>query len=125
MTQRDPTRVVNSQKKKKKEDVKQKQHGSTFANRTENRPGRISLTTVLCFRRVGGKMSGSSMELDGCGQQGFGESPVSSPRGLGSASLPTASTDSLASEEHLLSDGLAFDSLHFLSFAFLDRLLTL
>lgn len=50
-------------------------------------------------------MSGSNMELDGCGQQGFGESPVSSSGGLGSASLPTASTDSLTadtSEEHLL-----------------------
>lgn len=117
-------RVLSTKKKKKKkEDVKQKQLGSTFANRTENRPGRISLTTsVLCFRRVGGKMSGSSMELDGCGQQGFGGSPVSSSRGLGSASLPTASTDSLTSEEHLLSDGLASDSLHFLSFAFLNQL---
>lgn len=50
-------------------------------------------------------MSGSSVELDRCGRQGFGESPAASPRGLGSGSLPTASTDSLAadtSEEHFL-----------------------
>lgn len=63
----------------------------------------VSLVSV--FNRVCGKMSGSSLELDRCGQQGFGESPGSSPRGLGSASLPTASTDSLTadtSEEHLL-----------------------
>lgn len=43
-------------------------------------------------------MSGSNMELDGCGQQGFGERPVSTSGGLGSAGLPTASTDSLTAD---------------------------
>ncbi|XP_067429893.1 inactive tyrosine-protein kinase PRAG1 [Thunnus thynnus] len=48
--------------------------------------------------RVCGKMSGSNMELDRCSQQGSVESPTSSLRGLGSASLPTASTDSLTAD---------------------------
>lgn len=70
----------------------------------------VETASVVSLNRVCGKMSGSNLELDRCGQQGFGESPGSSPRGLGSASLPTASTDSLTadsltadtSEEHLL-----------------------
>lgn len=56
------------------------------------------MASVVCFNRVCGKMSGSNTELERCGQQGLGESPGSSPRGLGSASLPTASTDSLAAD---------------------------
>lgn len=57
----------------------------------------IQLSSLDCFlhHRVCGKMSGSNMELDRCSQQGSVESPTSSLRGLGSASLPTASTDSL------------------------------
>ncbi|KAK5851990.1 hypothetical protein PBY51_023497 [Eleginops maclovinus] len=47
------------------------------------------------LHRVCSKMSGSNMELDRCSQQGSAESPTSSLRGLGSASLPTASTDNL------------------------------
>lgn len=43
-------------------------------------------------------MSGSNMELDRCSQQGSVESPTSSLRGLGSASLPTASTDNLTAD---------------------------
>lgn len=58
-----------------------------------------SLTTsVLCFHRVGGKMSGSHTQLDRCGQTAFGESPLWSSGGLGSASPPTASTDSLTAD---------------------------
>ncbi|KAM9735871.1 LOW QUALITY PROTEIN: inactive tyrosine-protein kinase PRAG1 [Menidia menidia] len=45
--------------------------------------------------RVSTKMSGSNRELDRCSQPGSVESPASSFRGLGSASLPAASTDSL------------------------------
>eukprot|EP00064_Thunnus_orientalis_P009620 superscaffoldBa00001232_g9645 len=52
--------------------------------------------------QVCGKMSGSNMELDRCSQQGSVESPTSSLRGLGSASLPTASTDSLTADTALL-----------------------
>ncbi|KAF7661503.1 hypothetical protein LDENG_00260490 [Lucifuga dentata] len=48
--------------------------------------------------RLCGKMSGSNMELDRCSQQGLVESPTSSPRGLGSASLPAVSTDSLTAD---------------------------
>ncbi|XP_041667070.1 inactive tyrosine-protein kinase PRAG1-like [Cheilinus undulatus] len=45
-----------------------------------------------------GMMSGSNMELDRCSQQGSVESPTSSLRGLGSASLPTASSDNLSAD---------------------------
>lgn len=38
------------------------------------------------------------MELDRCSPRGSVESPTSSVRGLGSGSLPTASTDSLAAD---------------------------
>ncbi|KAM4634726.1 inactive tyrosine-protein kinase PRAG1 [Polymixia lowei] len=48
--------------------------------------------------RVCGKMSGSNMELDRCSQQGSVESLTQSLRGLGSTSLPTASTDSLTAD---------------------------
>ncbi|KAE8284999.1 Tyrosine-protein kinase PRAG1 [Larimichthys crocea] len=47
------------------------------------------------LHRVSSKMSGSNMELDRCSQQGSVESPTSSLRGMGSVSLPTASTDNL------------------------------
>ncbi|XP_030005384.1 inactive tyrosine-protein kinase PRAG1 [Sphaeramia orbicularis] len=47
------------------------------------------------LHRVCGRMSGSNMELDRCSHQGSVDSPTSSVRGLGDASLPTASTDSL------------------------------
>ncbi|CAJ1070666.1 inactive tyrosine-protein kinase PRAG1-like [Xyrichtys novacula] len=50
------------------------------------------------LHRVCGMMSGSNMELDRCSQQGSAESPASSLRGLGSASLPTASTDNLIAD---------------------------
>uniref|UniRef100_UPI0037E9665D inactive tyrosine-protein kinase PRAG1-like n=1 Tax=Semicossyphus pulcher TaxID=241346 RepID=UPI0037E9665D len=50
------------------------------------------------LHRVCGMMSGSNMELDRCSQQGSVESPTSSLRGLGSASLPTASTDNLTAD---------------------------
>ncbi|XP_060917940.1 inactive tyrosine-protein kinase PRAG1-like isoform X1 [Labrus mixtus] len=50
------------------------------------------------LHRVCGVMSGSNMELDRCSQQGSAESPTSSLRGLGSASLPTASTDNLTTD---------------------------
>lgn len=50
------------------------------------------------LHRVCGKMSGSNMELDRCSQQGSAESPPSSLRGLGSASLPTASNDNLTAD---------------------------
>lgn len=43
-------------------------------------------------------MSGSSVELDRCGQPAFGGSPLPSSGGLGSAGLPTASTDSLTAD---------------------------
>lgn len=43
-------------------------------------------------------MSGSNMELDRCSQQGSAESTTSSPWGLSSASLPTASTDNLTAD---------------------------
>lgn len=46
------------------------------------------------------------MELDRCSQQGSAESPPSSLRGLGSASLPTASNDNLTAdtgEHHIIS----------------------
>lgn len=58
------------------------------------------LLPCLCFLhyRVCSKMSGSNMELDRCSQQGSVESPAPSPRGLGSVSLPTASTDNLAAD---------------------------
>uniref|UniRef100_A0A8C6SY39 Inactive tyrosine-protein kinase PEAK1 n=1 Tax=Neogobius melanostomus TaxID=47308 RepID=A0A8C6SY39_9GOBI len=45
------------------------------------------------LNRLCGRMSGSNMELDHSSNQ---EKCASSPRGLGHASLPTASTDSLA-----------------------------
>uniref|UniRef100_UPI003AABAE66 inactive tyrosine-protein kinase PRAG1-like n=1 Tax=Centroberyx gerrardi TaxID=166262 RepID=UPI003AABAE66 len=48
--------------------------------------------------RLCGKMSGSNMELDRCSQQGSVESLTQSLRGLGSASLPTTSTDSLTAD---------------------------
>lgn len=50
------------------------------------------------LHRVCSKMSGSNMELDRCSQQGSVESPTSSVQGLGSFSLPTASTDSLTAD---------------------------
>ncbi|XP_070706560.1 inactive tyrosine-protein kinase PRAG1-like [Pempheris klunzingeri] len=50
------------------------------------------------LHRVCSKMSGSNMELDRCSQQGSVESPTSSLLGLGSASLPTASTDNLTAD---------------------------
>ncbi|KAM6975422.1 inactive tyrosine-protein kinase PRAG1 [Tautogolabrus adspersus] len=50
------------------------------------------------LHRVCGMMSGSNMELDRCSQQGSVESPTSSLRGLGSSSLPTASTDNLTTD---------------------------
>ncbi|XP_042365052.1 inactive tyrosine-protein kinase PRAG1 [Plectropomus leopardus] len=50
------------------------------------------------LHRVCGKMSGSNMELDRCSQQGSVESPTSTLRGLGSSSLPTASTDNLTAD---------------------------
>lgn len=58
-------------------------------------PYRVS---VLLHYRVCSKMSGSNMELDRCSQQGSVESPASSPRGLGSAGLPAASTDNLTAD---------------------------
>lgn len=45
------------------------------------------------LHRLCGRMSGSNMELDRCSNP---ENRASSPRGLGHASLPTASSDSLA-----------------------------
>ncbi|KAM3874569.1 inactive tyrosine-protein kinase PRAG1 [Diretmus argenteus] len=48
--------------------------------------------------RVCGKMSGSNMELDRCSQQGSVESLTQCLQGLGSAGLPTASTDSLSAD---------------------------
>lgn len=45
------------------------------------------------LHRLCGRMSGSNMELDRCSNQ---ENCASSPRGLGHASLSTASTDSIA-----------------------------
>ncbi|XP_072227601.1 inactive tyrosine-protein kinase PRAG1-like [Leuresthes tenuis] len=48
--------------------------------------------------RVSTKISGSNMELDRCSQRGSVESPTSSLQGLGSASLPAASTDSLTAD---------------------------
>ncbi|XP_034997247.2 inactive tyrosine-protein kinase PRAG1 [Hippoglossus stenolepis] len=50
------------------------------------------------LHRVSSKMSGSNMELDRCSQQGSAESTASSPWGLGSASMPTASTDNLTAD---------------------------
>ncbi|XP_037608882.1 inactive tyrosine-protein kinase PRAG1-like [Sebastes umbrosus] len=50
------------------------------------------------LHRVCSKMSGSNMELDRCSQQGSVESPTSSPRGLGSTSLSTSSTDNLTGD---------------------------
>ncbi|XP_035463717.2 inactive tyrosine-protein kinase PRAG1 [Scophthalmus maximus] len=50
------------------------------------------------LHRVSSKLSGSNMELDRCSQQGSAESTASSPWGLGSASLPAASTDNLAAD---------------------------
>ncbi|XP_041816199.1 inactive tyrosine-protein kinase PRAG1 [Chelmon rostratus] len=50
------------------------------------------------LHRVCSKMSGSNMELDRCSQQGSVESPTSSLRGLGSVSIPTASTDNLTAD---------------------------
>ncbi|XP_029300334.1 LOW QUALITY PROTEIN: inactive tyrosine-protein kinase PRAG1 [Cottoperca gobio] len=50
------------------------------------------------LHRVCSKMSGSNMELDRCSQQRSVESPTSSLRGLGSASLLTASTDNLTAD---------------------------
>ncbi|XP_076020082.1 inactive tyrosine-protein kinase PRAG1 [Genypterus blacodes] len=50
--------------------------------------------------RVCGRMNGSNMELDRCSQQGSLESPTSSLRGLGSAGLLTASTDSLTAADN-------------------------
>ncbi|XP_069027274.1 inactive tyrosine-protein kinase PRAG1-like isoform X1 [Embiotoca jacksoni] len=50
------------------------------------------------LHRVCSKMSGSNMELDRCSQHGSVESPTSSLRGLGSASLPGASTDNLTAD---------------------------
>ncbi|XP_040914683.1 inactive tyrosine-protein kinase PRAG1-like [Toxotes jaculatrix] len=50
------------------------------------------------LHRVSSKMSGSNMELDRCSQQGSAESTTSSPWGLSSASLPTASTDNLTAD---------------------------
>lgn len=60
----------------------------------------LLLPCLCCFLhyRVCGKMSGSNMELDRCSQQGSVESPTSSLRGLGSVSLPTASTDNLTAD---------------------------
>ncbi|XP_070845392.1 inactive tyrosine-protein kinase PRAG1-like [Chaetodon trifascialis] len=50
------------------------------------------------LHRVCSKMSGSNMELDRCSQQGSVESPTSSLRGLGSVSMPSASTDNLTAD---------------------------
>ncbi|XP_034047504.1 inactive tyrosine-protein kinase PRAG1 [Thalassophryne amazonica] len=50
------------------------------------------------LHRVCGKMSSSSLELDRCSQQGSVEGRSSSQRGLGSAGLRTASTDSLSAD---------------------------
>ncbi|XP_040013815.1 inactive tyrosine-protein kinase PRAG1 [Xiphias gladius] len=50
------------------------------------------------LHRVSSKTSGSNMELDRCSQQGSAESATSSLWGLGSASLPTASTDNLTAD---------------------------
>ncbi|KAK6315662.1 hypothetical protein J4Q44_G00131860 [Coregonus suidteri] len=50
--------------------------------------------------RVSGKMSQSSVELDPCSQQGSVESLSHSLCGLGSSSLPTASTDSLPGDSN-------------------------
>lgn len=100
------TRVVNNKNNFKKEDVKQKERASTFVERTDrNRSGfhvsrfHLFTTSLLCSLRLGGRMSGSSVELDRCGQPGFGGSPLPASGGLlGSAGLPTASTDSLAAD---------------------------
>uniref|UniRef100_A0A8D3CQB6 Inactive tyrosine-protein kinase PEAK1 n=1 Tax=Scophthalmus maximus TaxID=52904 RepID=A0A8D3CQB6_SCOMX len=68
----------------------------------------IACLPIFCLRyhshfffflyRVSSKLSGSNMELDRCSQQGSAESTASSPWGLGSASLPAASTDNLAAD---------------------------
>ncbi|KAM6902374.1 inactive tyrosine-protein kinase PRAG1 [Xenentodon cancila] len=50
------------------------------------------------LHRGSSKMSGSNAELDRCSQQGSLESSTSSLRGLGSTSLPAASTDNLTIE---------------------------
>ncbi|XP_017263359.1 inactive tyrosine-protein kinase PRAG1 [Kryptolebias marmoratus] len=50
------------------------------------------------LHRGSSKMSGSSVELNCCSQQGSVESHTSSLRSLGSTSLPTASTDNLAAD---------------------------
>ncbi|XP_018518008.1 LOW QUALITY PROTEIN: inactive tyrosine-protein kinase PRAG1 [Lates calcarifer] len=50
------------------------------------------------LHRVSSKISGSNMELDRCSQQGSAESTTSSPWGLGSGSLPAASTDNLTTD---------------------------
>ncbi|KAM3599855.1 uncharacterized protein V6R79_012956 [Siganus canaliculatus] len=50
------------------------------------------------LHRVSSKMSGSSMELDRCSQQGSVESPTSSLRGRGSGSLLAVSTDNLTAD---------------------------
>ncbi|XP_056259819.1 inactive tyrosine-protein kinase PRAG1-like [Seriola aureovittata] len=50
------------------------------------------------LHRVSSKVSGSNMELDRCSQQGSAESTSSSPWGLSSSSLPTASTDNLTAD---------------------------
>ncbi|XP_071030129.1 inactive tyrosine-protein kinase PRAG1-like [Oncorhynchus clarkii lewisi] len=61
--------------------------------------------------RVSGKMSQSSVELDHCSQQGSVESLTNSLRGLGSSSLPTASTDSLPGDSNrALSDSGSHDA---------------
>ncbi|KAM6984822.1 inactive tyrosine-protein kinase PRAG1 [Aplochiton taeniatus] len=60
--------------------------------------------------RVLGKLGGSSMELDRYSQQGSVESLTQSLRGLGSASLPSASTDSLPGDTRALSDTGSHDA---------------
>ncbi|KAK6322808.1 hypothetical protein J4Q44_G00076000 [Coregonus suidteri] len=61
--------------------------------------------------RASGKMSQSSVELDRCSQQGSVESLTHSLRGLGSSSLPTASTDSLPGDSNrALSDSGSHDA---------------
>lgn len=60
----------------------------------------VTLSLLCCFvhDRVG-RMSGSNMEMDHCGQHGSVESPTSSLRGLSNSSLPMASTDNLAATD--------------------------
>lgn len=60
----------------------------------------VTLSLLFCFLhdRVG-RMSGSNMEMDRCGQHGSVESPTSSLRGLSNSSLPMASTDNLAATD--------------------------